>query len=344
LQDLYHATQFGEALDLLVRMQSVLPPTLSAPARWELTRHEAELYRHLGQAQRAEQLAWGLCEKLRQVGDATSFEEQLAAAVEHAAAFYDWHRFAEMADLLDPWLAAVETDPRRFQPETRVRLFNTLARARVLLNRPGWEDLFGRSLDLLARRDPFDLGRTYGYLLHGLLRHRHLEQARTTLDASSELATAALSRWWLRAYEAEWARQAGRIWTDPEMEAGPPPGQQGHPFAFYLQATARQQGRERADRHARFRQATHLLEKDARQFGGGPLLHFLARCLGLATAALGSEVGEWTLARDRLGQSLHEQTGTALAEYYHAVWLPLASADEPDEVLAETLLQSIPYT
>jgi hypothetical protein len=344
LQDLHQATQFGAALDLLQRTQAVLPETLSTPDRWELLRLEAELCRHLGQADRAERLARELGDQLSQAGDATSFEEQLAVAVEHAAAFYDWHRFAEMADLLEPWLTEVEAAPRRFQPETRVRLFNTLARARVILQRPGWEDLFRRSLDLLARRDPYDLGRTYGYLVHGLLRHQRVEQARAALDECAALPMVPLSRWWLRACEADWARQTGRLWTDPEMEAGPPPAQPGHPFAFYLQATARQKGRELVDRQQRFQRATRVLETDARQSGAGSLLPFLACCLGLAAAASGTEPATWDRAREQLVRYLEQQTGTALADHYQPIHQALISAGEPSEALVETLLLCIPYT
>src|SRR5262249_59099068 len=74
-----------------------------------------------------------------------------------------------------------------------------------------------------------------------------------------------ISRWFLCFYQADAARRRGETWTDPEMERAVVSRRVGHPFGFYLQATARQPGRDSAsaiDRFLRARQFCAQNETD----------------------------------------------------------------------------------
>ncbi len=335
--------RYAEALNLACRLQECpcLPEVPAQPIR-EVRRTAVDLYRHLGYYVEAEELALREAAAARG-GDATSYDEHAQADVIHAAALYDPHRFDEMEAVLGPWLHRLEGDPLLVAPETRVMVFNTLARARVLRGPDGWRELFARSLEVLARRDPLDMPRTWNYLVHGLLRHGELDEAGEVLArAECHPARGDFSRWLLRFLQAEYARRRGELWTDPEMEASPgEPRRLGHPFGFYFQATALQPGRARDDVLARLRQARAFFLRDAGVSERPNILRFLADCLLLAESAWEDDAQRWQQARDLLAAHLRPRPGCRLDVYYAESWNTVGAV--PDRRAAEEFLRRVPF-
>src|SRR5262249_24258479 len=97
-----------------------------------------------------------------------------------------------------------------------------------------------------------------------------------------------MSRWFPHVLKAEHARQSGDLWSSEEMEKALPEGHRvGHPFGLYLQATARQPGREPDDAVERFRRASLFLSLDAPSSAYPNIQHLLADCIRLGEAAWG---------------------------------------------------------
>jgi hypothetical protein len=335
--------RYREALDLACRLEQCqcLPEVGAQPLR-DLHRTTVNLYRHLGYYVEAEELAVAEARRARMTSF-TSHDEQAQADVIHAAALFDPHRFEEMEQILEPWVPRLAGDPLLVAPETRVWLFNTLARALVILGRGNWQELFEHSLDILQHRDPFDMPRTCNYLAHGLLRHGPLHEAKAVLVRAEQCpGMSNFSRWMLRFHRAEHARRCGRCWTDREMEDSPHQTRRlGHPFGYYFQATARQPGRTSDDAARRFRQARDFFLRDAPASERSNILPFLADCMLLAEAAWSGDPTLWRQAREALDGHLQARQGCRLADYYRGECLALGSS--PNRGTAETFLCRVPF-
>src|ERR1041384_7255332 len=91
------------------------------------------------------------------------------------------------------------------------------------------------------------LPRTWCYLAQGYLRHGQLSEAEEVLrQIAVHPGLSEMSRWFLCFYQADAARRRGEIWADPAMDRAVVSPRVGHPFGFYMQATARQPGRDSA--------------------------------------------------------------------------------------------------
>jgi hypothetical protein len=343
LRLLIDAYRYGEALDLARRLLDC-PRVPDAPPQVvrDLHRAAADLYRHLGYYVEAEGLA-AEAAQLTRTAAATCYDEQASADVIHAAALFDPHRFEDMERLLVPWEERLTRNPLLVLPETRVMVFNTLARARVLLGRDSWQDLFGRSLELLRQRDPHDMPRTWNYLAHGLLRYDRQDEAEEVLLRIEGLeAMTPMSRWMARFHRAELERQRRRMWSDAEMEGAPDqPSQFSHAFAFYFQATARQPRRDPAEAATRFRTARALFLRDPSAGDRPNILHFLADCMRLGEACYGNDQAAWMEARAALAKHLRPREACRLAEHYAAAWQ--AVGEWPDFGAVEQFLRAVPF-
>jgi hypothetical protein len=341
LKDAEH--RYSEALDLSSRIQLCdYFPTVSAQRRREVERAMTDLYRHLGLFEKAEQLARK--EVKRSLASvASSYDDQAQAAAILAAALYDAHRFHEGVETLDPWCERLDVDPWFVTPMTRVWVFNTAARSRVISGRAGWEELFRRSEEILRVWDPTELPRTWNYLAHGLLRHHRPSEARVVIDQiEGHPGLPEMSRWFLQVYRAEHARQCDEVWNSQEMEKALTEGNRvGHPFGFYLQATARQPGRAPDDAVARFRRAAQFFSLDAPSEEYPNIQHLLADCMRLGEAAWGSAGALWNEARDSIARRLRACPGSGLNAYYADVFEALGSS--PDRGAAEAFLRRVPF-
>lgn len=254
-------------------------------------RHQLELMRslrHLGRYQAAMDQAVAWREGLRSAG-ATVCEEQLAEAdLELAACLFDMAEFERMLAELAPSLQVIEKAPLRFSPQLRVRIWNTAARAMVRLDDDRWETLFNRSLQLQQATDPASLPRTRNYRIEGLLRAGRLQDAGDGIAAAHSADSDAFSVEMLAFYAADLARRRGDLWIEPSLEEREPvPGRANHPLGFYLQATARQPGRNKEDAAARFERAAASFETDAAGVDDVNALWVLVRVCRLAAALHG---------------------------------------------------------
>jgi hypothetical protein len=260
----------------------------------------------------------------------------------YAAALYAPHRFDEIHRLLDPWRQQLAGDPLRVTPLTRVKVFNTLGRAWVALGRVGWEELFRQSAQLLGELEPIDLPRTWCYLAQGYLREGRLREADDVLARiEAHPGLSELSRWFLRILQADAARRRGEIWTDPEMERAVLSRRVGHPFGFYLQATARQPGRGAADALDRFRRARSFLGQDEPEGDAHNIQRFLVECIRLAEAAWAPDAKCWEASLAEIGRYLAPPPGIALQRHY-AAYQP-GSGSPPTRAAAERLLDRVPF-
>jgi len=335
--------RYSEALDLGGRIQNCgYDPEVPARTEREIRRTIADLYRHLGYYEKAESLAQQEVHETK-ASKASSYDDRAQADVIHAASLFDPHRFSSMVDILEPWLEKLTKDSLLVSPETCVMVFNTLARARVILGRGEWMELFRRSEAILREREPTDLPRTLSYLAHGLLRNGLLKVANSVLlQAESCPAIPDFSRWICRFLRAEYHRSGGQQWVDEEMEAAPKVKKRaGHPFGFYFQATARQPGRNQDDARERFRRAGELFLQDAGSGDHPNILHFLADSMRLGEAAWGNNAALWSEAREALARHLEPRSGCGLTEHYTKVWKALN--DRPDRDAAEAFLRRVPF-
>jgi hypothetical protein len=336
--------RYEEALNLSSRIQACgYESNVPTPQRRRIDHTIIDLYRHLGYYQRAEELARKEVEQSR-ASAAGSYDGQAQADVILAAALYGSHRFQQMEDLLDPWCKHLDEDRLIVTPMTRVMVFNTLARARVISGRAGWEELFRRSEDILRVWDPTDLPRTWCYLAHGHLRHGRLNDAwKVIRQIEDQPGLNELSRWLSRFLQAEHYRQRGEPRTFEEMEVTSQ-GRRGvgYPFGLYYQATARQPGRASHDAVERFRLAYAFFSQDLPNDGSLNIRHFLADCMRLGEAAWGGDRAQWDEARQALASQLQPHAGSLLDVYYADAFNALGPI--PDRAATEAFLRRVPFS
>jgi hypothetical protein len=334
--------RYSPAYDLSRRLlQCGRQPEVPVPLVRAVERRALDLARHLGYLEESEQLARRQVERLRQT-TCTSYDERAEADVIHAASLYHLHRFEAIVDRLEPWRRQIHQDPLRFTPETRVKLFNTLARAQIALDREGWQELIEESVAILEDRDPNDRPRALCILAHGLLHRGDLSRAREVLDRAGGLPGSGPFPRWTRAFlEADLARREGRRFTDPEMEKAAPRGQFGLPLGSYLQATARQH--DCPDPAGRFARAAEAFRRDAGPPAPTNLLHCLASLMDLAAAAWRqpADLDGWSAALVRLHEHLRPREGFGLAEYYHEPFKRIG--DHPEPAAVESMLCRVPH-
>jgi hypothetical protein len=334
--------RYAEAAWLGDRVRQVGPAGPPDPAVWtDLASLHAQACRHNGRFADATALSAVIRDRLAGLGDLVSDDDEADAAAEYAAARFSTHRFTDIPPVLCPWADRAEADPRRFRPLTRVKVWNTLGRALAVLSRPGWDELFGRSLELSRRlQDDEDTDRTTHYRIHARLRNGRLCEAQQDLEAAPGLSgPAAAGSPWAAFLRANLARLEKNIWQDDVLEARLRAGERPYPVWLYVQATARQPGRAAADVQERLAVAIQLLRCEA---GGVPgnICHLFAAFLDLYSAAAGRDTGRWSAAVTAVREFLAD-TDEAIRSYY----APACSCDpaSPDRGRAETLLALVPY-
>jgi hypothetical protein len=334
--------RYAEALDLSQRAERAgFCPEVPNRIRREFRQNIIDLYRHLGAYGKTAELAEQEHSRSRSC-PIQSYEDQAQADLTYAAALYAPHRFAAIHELLGPWREQLTTDPLLVTPLTRMKVFNTLGRAWVASGRDGWEDLFRRSAEILQELEPTDLPRTWCYLAQGYLRSERLAEAEEVLTRSeAHPGLGEMSRWFLRILQADLARRQGSIWSDPEMERATVSTRVGHPFGFYLQATARQPGRQVDDALDRFRRARGFLAQDEPDGDPQNIQRFLTDCLLLAEAAWMADQARWERAVSAIESYLVAPTDDGLANHYSGS-VPTKNSS-PSRAAAERLLNRVPF-
>lgn len=337
-------SHYRQALELAKELAShpvgpdVTPADLHEVQQWTI-----DLYRHLGRYRDACQNAMTEHRRLRSESIDTSYDQQARATAVYAASLYDLHCFDDICHVLTPWCRRLTKHPLIVAPLTRVMVYNTLARAMVVTRSTGWESHYYCSLKILSEIDPFDRGRTYNYLLHGLLREGRLDEAEQVVCTAQSLpAISEFSKWMLGFGRADLACRRSTIWSDPELDAVSESNEiSGHALGFYLQATARQPGRSLGDSTQRFERARQLFLHDVISGDTDNILLFLAECMNLAMAAWNDDSGFWKQSTVALQDYVSRQTIGGFAEYYEYA---LPSTDSyPSVEATEQLLRRVPY-
>jgi hypothetical protein len=311
------------------------------PTAWvEFAGRHAKAYRHHGCFAEAVSVGCEAHQRVANLGDLGCDDEEADAAAEYAASLFSGHRFAEVLPLLQPWAKRTGCEPRRFRPLTRVKVWNTLARALAILKLGGWEELFSRSLALQRRlEDPENIDRTTHYLIHARLRHGNTTGARAALaDAPGLGEQSGAGKPWVAFLHANLARLENRVWVDPALDeqlaAGAPP----YSAWVYVQAAARQPSRKREDALRRLDQARSLLKYEAGEVQGN-VCNLFAAFLELDAAARWGDSRLWanavTTARGFLSAAPDHR------DYYGPT--VDASPEAADVRFAEALLDLVPY-
>jgi hypothetical protein len=278
-------------------------------------------------------------QRIAKLGELGCDDEEADAAAEYAASLFSGHRFADIPSLLQPWVEPTCCEPRRFRPLTRVKVWNTLARALAILKLSGWEELFCRSLALHRRlEDPANIDRTTHYLVHARLRHGNITGAKAALaDAPGLCEKPGSVNPWAAFLHANLARVENREWDNRDLDNLIAEGARPYPAWLYVQAAARQSSRAREDALRRLAQAISLLRHEAGGVQGN--CNLFAAFLELDAAARSEDLSLWANGLTATRSFLSE------APDHHKYYAPTvdASPNAPDLPFAETLLGLVPY-
>lgn len=234
---LANESTYAKAKDFLGRLKRRATAETPLRIRLEISLAEEDLLRHQGNFDAAIQVRDSRID-LVQSPLISSYEREADSDNRHAAALYDAHRFDDAIACLSPWAEKFKNDPKICLPETRAKLFNTLARCMVAVGDVNWEPLFCKSLEIQGVADPGNVNITESHLAHGYLKFNRHPDARNVLGCKEEEADP--FRIWLA---AECSRQEGDLWGDAKCKRALAIPQSFHVHGFACQAIARQPGR-----------------------------------------------------------------------------------------------------
>lgn len=327
---------FDEARDLARRALHCADASGLAPRRRDELRRELLIAcRNLGHHEEALDEARELGRDLRAREARLSHDALARADCELAACLFLPHRFAEVLETLRPHLERIRLDPMSLDPETRVRIQNTAARAHIALDQPDWEPLLDASLALQREVDPDNALRTENYRIEGLLRaHRH-DEAQALLGTPRD--ERGHSRWLRASYRAALAAARGQVWQDDNLHSVA--GVEPNPVvARYLHQCAMQTSRSLLDRQgliarARGRLAAHLSRQASTN-----ILQLANHGLALQGATLRGSSDDWNIALRALHTFLTEPELAAASAYYDS-FIPRSSL--PDPIAVHELLHHL---
>jgi hypothetical protein len=300
----------------------------------EISLAEEDLHRHRGNfdaaiATREQRLAMMASPLI------TCYEREADSDNRHAAALYDAHRFSAAIDCLTPWYEKLQVDPKICLPETRAKLFNTLARCFVASKDPNWESLFRDSLEIQFVSDPGNVPITENYLSHGLLAFNRFNEAKSILKFGSDESDP--FRIWLA---AECSRQAGEVWDESLCQKALSISESFHVHGFACQAIARQPGRTPDSKTRYFESARrsfeHGMEADVTN-----VKRMLGAYCSFAIAAVADDQSELSYAVRQFRRCTAGEGFKEIREWY---------MDELDSIernrnwaSIETLFQRVPH-
>lgn len=339
---------YQEALNLYNRLarcefsNAIKLETREQPHHWA-----AEAARHLGKIDDGDLHKRNVDQAKEDLERAHGNRETVARLLARKAAqFYDRHEFEETIRILEELAAEFEEDDGRWNYQTQVEVFNTLARAEVALEREGWREKHQRMMNLQKDADAKNVSRSRNYLIHGCLREgteASLEEAEALITEGLEDPHAIpMSNAFLDFYRADLARRRGQVREigraeERNYDGGLP----GHPTALYLQATARQPGRDVEDALDRFRRAKSYLAGN----GGTPPPDsaplWLTHCIELGWSGWAEDRDAWESAGRSLGEFARNSSSPGVRNYYgeHLESLPPG----PSREAAESFLETVPY-
>ena len=244
--------------------------------------------RHIGNFSEAVKHSERALQAQQSIGDKSSFQEEVEVKVRLASAMYDAHQLEEAKKILEDLLRQYKSSPRVLNAEARVMLFNTLARLLVVTGADGWEPLYRASIELQRDFEPSSIGRTRCYLTHGLLRARNRSaEVQKELSWFDEHEVDPYTKSFVKFYRAELYRQNPSCGLAFRQDEDFEKGGKNHPYGFYLQATARQPGRDPDDRKERFEKAIMVFANEIGGYTHQNILHLVSHFIGLETGVTG---------------------------------------------------------
>lgn len=301
-----------------------------------IRKYQVDALRHDGRYKDSLKIGEELQSQLLECGEIVSSEELLGHAVDTAAALFDSCDFRGALTHLESWLDLSAKDPQRFSSQKRVELFNTAARAMIMLRCGDWETLFNSSLRLQVQIDPASVRRTEGYLIHGLLRAHRLAEAESLLSRHENAKTGDVFADGFTIYfRCELERRRGRLWPSDDNTVAAWPG---YTFSFAMQAAARQPGRSQVQAVGFLQRAESELSRHCRDDHN--ILRMICAAITLARAGIADDPNDWNQASDWLRQHVVMLGESQRCYFRHALDnLP----ESPNLDAAESLLQLMPY-
>lgn len=340
--------QFDRARELVERAERHGLSGVPLPQKLPLLRRKIGALACAGRTVESAEAALALLELTQESGDLATFDDLVRGETAYASQLFHLARFDEIVTLLEPRRAQILKEPRSFSIDTRVAVFNTLARAegmRASAGRggDGWQKLFEHSLDLQRRTSPASSARTLNYFIITALRCGHLAEARRRLDEAAAILNPLdhQSAGYLHAYRADLARREGVLWRCEAFERVPL-ATQVPPFALgvYFVATARQPGLSPADVIERLGRAKGFFEHESRR-NDPSVLGFVLNMVELLRCVTSDPVDAegW----DRTLRRIHAFVGTVptLREWHEDV-LPVEEV-APSRDAVEAVLDRMPY-
>lgn len=332
-------SRLPKAIEFIARLKNRLSDATPLRLKLEIYRAEEDVCRHSGRFDRAIELR-ALRSDMESHSRLTCYEHQIDEDTRTAAALYDAHRFHEMVEILAPWFRKIDADPLICSPESRPPLLNTLARALVVTGDNRWEELLLASIELQKQVAPSQVARTANYLIHGYLKTDLLNEAGRLLERMRRESIDHESRKHLNFLDAEFARQAGRLWSEEhlmelQLDAV------HHTTGFLLQAVARQRDRSRESRCELFQKATGTFMTNVRDDDRLNIKRLLAACCRVGFAIAGGSPKDLESACGELATYL-DQPGLQAVKTHYSEELDRVLRRPCDETM-DALFSRVPF-
>lgn len=263
-------------------------------------------------------------------------DERAAQVAKAAVQLYDAHRFEDAEGILRP-LVEVETPESGLSPIARAKLLGTLGQVLMALDRhEEGASLLKECVEIFELIDPLEVSRAYHYLIHNRIRAGDLDGAQEALADSREWVeeTDFYGKLFRDFYYVELARRRGLNALRPRK----PQGYAGliHPYAFALQAWARNPVHDLSERLKAIEEAAEALERVP---SNGGILEFLACTYRVYEAVLRGGKRSFQRARENWERWIEEHGKEAFRHRYGYLPTQVASAWE----VVEDIMARVPY-
>ncbi len=272
---------------------------------------------------------------LEQEANLLSPDEKAIRMAKAAVQLYDAHLFGDAEELLRPLLE--KSTFSGLSEVSRAKVLGTLGQ--VLTASGSYEEaasLLAEAVGIFKAIEPLEVSRAYNYLIHNRLRAGDLVKAGDLLVESEEWIeeTDTYGKLFRAFYRAELDRRYKRPTPRPKL----PEGYAGliHPYAFSLQAWARNHVHPHQDREHAIEEAAQRLEQ---VLAKGGVLEFLAHTYRVYKAVLLGDEDSFREARENWATWLDRHGKSPFKHRYQRLPCELTQARR----YVDELLDRIPY-
>jgi hypothetical protein len=303
---------------------------------------ETRLLRHLGGLSLSVEKHQEHFRRIQESPEMSCLQEQLKAARDLAASYYDLHQFEQGLNILSPWMEKIRHHPLRFSPNDRLFTWNTFGLlGSVKPTSSNWREAFGESLELQMKWDHANIHRTRNYLLHALIRNKEIQEAldlKETMEQEPWMDPTSCRYFSL--YCAYLDRALGRHSPDSPHFAE----KQDQLSAYFFLTQARQPGRPREEQHQSLTLAIKILDKGLHPPAQGletSFFTFMHTLITLAFAALTQDKNLWISCREKLFTFLANPAHHSIRSFYHPPLDQLSKTPSVD--LIEGIFSQVPH-